>query len=126
MLSDNTNTNGNMARCSVLGGDRVDLGKYPDKQEQRDKDWIWPPMKFVREKNNRFYEVKHILAYNAADLQWGVYQLSYLKTVPTHVVPERGMTRAERRKPFTTYYLRWKKDVTLRAFARLEPGRCLI
>ncbi len=121
--TDRQTKNGNdMARCSGKDCDQVDLGKYPTKKTEMDKAWIWPPMKFVKEKQNCFHEVEHILAYNADDRQWGVYQLSYLKEVPPYVVPYRGMTRAERREPFTTYYIRWKKDVTLRAFARLEPG----
>lgn len=117
-----------MAHCDKCGDEMERRGRGPTKEEQArealNKAMIWAPEKFCRSKHSKFYEVQHVLAYNTETKEWGVYALSKLREVPAYVVPHRGMTRAERRATFTTFYANWSKDVTLRIFCRLEPGTC--
>lgn len=86
------------------------------------RDKVWPAEKFDLRKHSKFPRLVHVLAFNSLSGKWGFHSLRSLREVPTYLVPERGMKRAERIRPFETYSFSMKKKVTLHFFARLEPG----
>ncbi len=97
---------------------KEDLGD-PGKE---DKDTVWPAEKFSLRKHSQFPKLDHVLAYDSLSGRWDIHALRKLREVPTYRVPERGIRRNERTRPFETYSYKMKKKVTLYFFARVEPG----